>query len=70
MKKWNQLSQFRQTSTHQSRVLNWLYFQDEPRAQERQQVKDHQSYTVHIRFQVAQLGHGNMFQTISYMVDW
>ena len=38
IRKWNQLSQLRWTST------TVIHFDDEPRVQERQQVKDQQSY--------------------------
>ena len=43
-RRWNQLSQFRRTST---RVIpiekTWSHFDDEPRVQEKQLVKDQQS---------------------------
>ena len=46
IRKWDQLSQFRQTS-YQSNTyrkdLSWLHFKVEPRVQERQQVKDQRS---------------------------
>ena len=46
MKKWNQLSQFRWTSTKSNtytKNLSWLHLHNEPRVQERLQVKDQQS---------------------------
>ena len=44
-RKWNQLSQFRRTSTKVIPIedLSWPHFDDEPRVQEKQQVKDQQS---------------------------
>ena len=45
--KWNQLSKV-QMNIYLSNIcrkdLSWLHFDDEPRVQERQQVKDQQSY--------------------------
>ena len=43
-KKWNQLSQFWRTSTKVIPIedLSWPHFDDEPRVQEKQQVKDQQ----------------------------
>ena len=46
IRKWNQLSQFRWTSTKVIPIeknLSWLHFHNEPRVQERQQGKDQQS---------------------------
>ena len=42
IRKWNQLNIY-QSNTYR-KDLGWLHFDDEPRVQERQQVKDQQSY--------------------------
>ena len=43
-RKWNQLSQFWRTSSNTYRKdLSWPHFDNEPRVQEKQQVKDQQS---------------------------
>ena len=43
-RKWNQLSQFSRTSTKVIPIeKTWPLFEDEPRVQEKQQVKDQQS---------------------------
>ena len=41
-RKWNQMSQFYQSNTYR-KDLSWLHFDNEPRVQEKQQVKDQQS---------------------------
>ena len=47
IRKWNQWSQFRSTSAKVIRIedLSYQHFNDEPRIQEKQQVKDQQSCT-------------------------
>ena len=48
IQKWNQTIETVQMNIYQSNTyrkdLSWLHFDDEPRVQERQQVKDQQSY--------------------------
>ena len=41
-RKWNQLSQFYQSNTYR-KDLSWPHFDNDPRVQEKQQVKDQQS---------------------------
>ena len=45
-RKWNQVSQFWRISTKIIPIenLSWSYFNNEPKIQEKQQVKDHQSW--------------------------
>ena len=45
IRKWNQVSQFKQYQINTYRKdLNWLHFDNEPRFQDQQQVKNQQSY--------------------------